>query len=222
MEEKTDKEDKKSDKDEKGIKNDEKESNNCKALFVQRLVAFIIDIMIVSFVASLVTSPFIDVKKSNELSERATNIMQEYVNGETNLKTYTLEYIDVSYKIARNNGVLSLVTILFEILYFVVFQIYNCGQTLGKKLMKIKVVSSDGELSMNQMIFRSLIANSILLEIISFGAMVIGIKEIYFYFAAIFGLIQYLVIIISLFMVMYRKDGCAVHDKLAHTNVIRI
>lgn len=212
----------KTDKDGKSIKKDEKKLNNCKALFVQRLVAFIIDIVIVSFVASLVTSPFIDVKKSNELSERATNIMQEYVNGETNLKTYTLEYIDVSYKIARNNGALSLVTILFEILYFVVFQIYNCGQTLGKKLMKIKVVSADGELSMNQMIFRSLIANSILLEIISFGAMVIGIKEIYFYFAAIFGLIQYLVVIISLFMVMYRKDGCAVHDKLAHTNVIRI
>lgn len=222
MEEKTDKDDKKSDKDGKSIKKDEKKLNNCKALFVQRLVAFIIDIVIVSFVASLVTSPFIDVKKSNELSERATNIMQEYVNGETNLKTYTLEYIDVSYKIARNNGALSLVTILFEILYFVVFQIYNCGQTLGKKLMKIKVVSADGELSMNQMIFRSLIANSILLEIISFGAMVIGIKEIYFYFSAIFGLIQYLVVIISLFMVMYRKDGCAVHDKLAHTNVIRI
>jgi uncharacterized RDD family membrane protein YckC len=57
---------------------------------------------------------------------------------------------------------LSLITILIEVLYFVVFQLYNGGQTFGKKITKIKVVSESNDLTMNQMIFRSLLSNYIL------------------------------------------------------------
>ena len=193
-----------------------------KALFIQRLVAFVLDILIITFVTSLIATPFVDLEKSNKLSNQSTEVMQKYIDREIDTKTYSIEFMNISYKLARNNGILSFITIILEILYFVVFQIYRNGQTLGKMLMKIKIVSDNGELNMNQMIFRSLIANSILLNIITFTFMIFGSKDIYFYFTGIFGLIQYIIIIISVFMVMFRKDGCAIHDKLAHTNVVRI
>lgn len=193
-----------------------------KALFIQRLVAFVLDILIITFVTSLIATPFVDLEKSNKLSNQSTEVMQKYIDREIDTKTYSIEFMNISYKLARNNGILSFITIILEILYFVVFQIYRNGQTLGKMLMKIKIVSENGELNMNQMIFRSLIANSILLNIITFTFMIFGSKDIYFYSTGIFGLIQYIIIIISVFMVMFRKDGCAIHDKLAHTNVVRI
>lgn len=214
MEKENDKEDKKSDKQEDDKKEDKK------ALFIQRLVAFVLDIFIVSVVASIVGTPFVDVERSNELSSKSLEIIQNY--DKTDLKTYSLEVMDVSYKMARNNGMLSIITIVLEILYFVVFQVYNCGQTLGKKLMKIRVVSDNDELTMNQMIFRSLIANSILVKILSFTFMTFCSKTVYFYCSGTFEAIQYIIILISLFMVMYRKDGCAIHDKLAHTKVIMV
>ena len=193
-----------------------------KALFIQRLVAFVLDILIITFVTSLIATPFVDLEKSNKLSNQSTEVMQKYIDREIDTKTYSIEFMNISYKLARNNGILSFITIILEILYFVVFQIYRNGQTLGKMLMKIKIVSDNDELNMNQMIFRSLIANSILLNIITFTFMFFGSKDIYFYSTGIFGLIQYIIIIISVFMVMFRKDGCAIHDKLAHTNVVRI
>ena len=140
-----------------------------KALFIQRFSALIIDVLIVSLIASLIVMPFADVKKADKLSNESAEIMQDYMTGKINFNTYTLKFISNNYNAARNNGILSIVSIILEILYFVVYQIYNNGQTIGKKIMKIKVVSnSDDELTMNQMIFRSLIANSILFEIIHF------------------------------------------------------
>ena len=116
---------------------------------------------------------------------------------------------------------ISLITIALNILYFVVYQLYNKGQTIGKKLMKIKIISTDGELFMNQMIFRAFIANFILVDLISFLFMLTKSKELYFYGTGIFQFIQYIIVIVSVFMIMFRKDGCSIHDKLVHTKVIR-
>ena len=193
-----------------------------KALFFQRLIAFIIDVSIICLIASMISTPFIDIDKSNKLTEESTEIMQKYMNHEISTKDYSIKFMNISYSLARNNGFLSIVTILLEIVYFIVFQIYKNGQTIGKKIMRIRVVADNGDLSMNQLIIRSLIANSILLEIITFAFMVFTSKDIYFYSTGIFGLIQYVIILISIFMVMFRKDGCSIHDKIAHTKVIRI
>jgi len=220
MEKENDKDDKKSDK--KDDKNSKDEKEDKKALFIQRLIAFLFDVIIVSLVASLVATPFVDVEKSDKLSNKTMELTEKYGNGELEINDFSVEYMDISYKLARNNGILSLITIVFEILYFVVFQIYNNGQTLGKKLMKIKVVAQNGDLSMNQMIFRALVANSILVEIVSFAFMTFCSKDVYFYSVGMFGVIQFVISLISVFMVMYGKNGCAIHDKLAHTKVIKI
>ena len=201
---------------------DERKDKQKKAMFLQRFFAFIIDMLIVSFIVSLVTTPFVDTKKISKLEEKSIEVVQKFQNREVDTKIYLEEYANIYYKLARNSGIVSLITILFNVLYFIVYQIYAKGQTLGKKMLKIKVVSNDGELFMNQMIFRAFIANFILVDLISFIFMVFASKDIYFYITGIFQGIQYLVVIISIFMVLTRKDGCSIHDKLMHTKVVRI
>ena len=87
--------------------------------------------------------------------------------------------------------------------------------------MKIRVVSKDGDLSMNQMIFRTFISNFVLINIIGFIFMLFSNKDVYFYVIMSTSLIQYLIVIISIFGIVNKKDGCAIHDKLVHTEVIR-
>lgn len=201
-------------------KNTSKENKKDKVYFIQRLAAFLIDIVIVYVVASLIASPFIDYDKNLDYSNRITELQNSYINEEIDVNTFLVQYIDVSYKSAKNIGAYSIITIFLEILYFVVFQIYSNGQTFGKKLCKIKIKSEDGDLNMNQMIFRTFIADFILVDIIEFIFMLIGNKEVYFYGTMLFQCIQYLIVLISI--VMISKNGYALHDKIAHTKVIKV
>ena len=119
--------------------------------------------------------------------------------------------------------IISMIASLFvEILYFVVFQIYNSGQTIGKKIMKIKVISNNGELTMNQMIVRSLLINSVLLNMISLVAVsFINDPMQYLYVFGSFDSIQYLFVIVTTLMVMFRKDHASLHDMITNTRVIK-
>lgn len=193
-----------------------------KALFTQRLFAFLIDLLIVYIISSVISMPFINSSKNEKLANEAIEIRDKYMSGDISVESYVEQFGSISYKIAWNSGPYSIAVIVIQILYYVVYQLYNKGQTIGKKLTKIKVVSDIGQLDTNQMIFRSFVANFILLNIITFMFMLFVSKSIYFYGVSIFEVIQYLIIIISMFMVMYSKDGRAIHDRLTHTRVITV
>ena len=204
---------------EKSDKSD-KSDKSLKARFGQRILAFIIDVLIVSVVASFIVAPFIDNDSLLKLAESDNEIREKYFNGEINEKTYFSESMSISYQLARQNGLLTFVTLFLEIVYFVVFQFYKGGQTIGKKLMKIKVISTDGELNINQMVFRSLIIDMILLDMISFAFVIFSPIKIYFYGVLTFSLIQYLIIFVSAGMICVNKRGQGLHDLISHTEVI--
>lgn len=199
-----------------------KEKQSEKALFIQRFAAFILDVFIVSMVASMIAYPFLDMNSIDKLSESSTQIVEDYMKQEISIEEYTNESISISYEMARKQGILSLITIFLNILYFVVFQIKNDGQTIGKKLLKIKVSSNDGnQLTMNQMIFRSLIINSILIDMVNFCVLLFTNQMAYFYGVGILSMIQFIIIAASGFMVMFSEKRQGIHDLIAHTDVVK-
>lgn len=197
-----------------------KEKQN--ALFLQRMLAFILDIMIVTTVVSLISFPFIDEDSIQKLNTSSTEIAEQFMTEKIDAKTYMTESINVSYEMAKKNGAVTIITIFLNILYFIVFQFYHKGQTLGKKILRIQVVSDQEEdLTMNQMIFRSLLVNFILADMITFGFVIFANKATYFYGVGAIEMIQYAIMIISVFMIMFSKTGRGIHDLVAHTKVVR-
>lgn len=193
-----------------------------KALFVQRFLAFLLDIVLVSVVASFISYPFLDMDSIQKLNESSVEVMENYTNGKIDEKEYFNESSTISYELAIKQGVNTLVIIFLNILYFVVYQIKNNGQTLGKQILKIRVVdSSNRDLSMNQMIFRALIINSILLDMISFGVLIFANQSSYFYGVSFLAFIQFCILSVSTFMIMFGKDRRGLHDLVAHTDVVR-
>ncbi|MCI6899460.1 MAG: RDD family protein [Tenericutes bacterium] len=193
-----------------------------KALFVQRFIAFLLDIFILSSIASLISYPFLDAKSIDKLNKNSSEVIEKYTTGEIDMDTYVDEVKGISYQLSQKQGVVSLVTLFLAVLYFIVYQYYNNGQTIGKKLMKIKVVSStDKEITMDSFIFRSLIVNSILVDMISFAIVIFGNETVYFYGVAICGIIKYTLLLICGFMVMWSKSGLGLHDRIAHTTVVK-
>lgn len=191
------------------------------AVFLKRLLAYLLDFLLISMAASLLSIPFIDTSNEEKLNHQLVEMTEKYKDKEISINTFVNEYSSLYYDISRNQGVTMFITLVIEILYFIVFQLYNDGQTIGKKLMKIKIVSNDGELTMNTMIARSFLINSILLHLITIICITfLTIPLNYLYVVGSFEMIQGLFIIVTVLMVMYSKDKRGAHDRITNTSVI--
>ena len=104
----------------------------------------------------------------------------------------------------------------------VVLPIFNNGQTLGKKIFGMKIVSTYGDLNANQLIFRSFLADFLLLNIISVMFLMFASRDVYINCIELFTLAQYTITFASIIMVIVNKEGLAIHDGLVHTKVVKV
>ena len=198
-----------------------KKSPDIKAMFSQRVLAFLIDLLLLSIICSLITM-FVPVNDTaTKLYEEQNRVLEGYVEGSVSMEEYVNQMVDLGYDISRQTVIVSIVTIVISLLYYVVYPCYNNGQTLGKKLMKIKIKkTNDTELSMNDLLIRSMINNSILVNIINVILVLFLSKNLYLSTSSLVSFIQYLVLIISLIMIAFTKNAQGLHDKVCKTEVV--
>lgn len=198
------------------------EEKEAKPYFFPRLVAYFIDIILVSLICSgvmllLPRNENYD-KYMKEYEQIQTQLIQEQITAEE----YLNKSIDVVYDIDYSNVVTMFVQIVLLILYFVVFQFYRKGQTLGKKIMKLRVVSvKEQELTLNQVAYRALIINTIFINVVILGALLFIGRNYYYYFSMFLQFLSGVIIFVTLIMILFRKDGRGLHDVIAGTKVIR-
>ena len=198
-----------------------KKSPDIKAMFSQRVLAFLIDLVLLSIICSLITM-FVPVNDTaTKLYDEQNRVLEGYVDGSVSMKEYVNQMVDLGYDISRQTVIVSIVTIVISLLYYVVYPCYNNGQTFGKKLMKIKIKkTNDTELSMNDLLIRSMINNSILVNIINVILVLFLSKNLYLSTSSLVSFIQYLVLIISLIMIAFTKNAQGLHDKVCKTEVV--
>ena len=210
-----------SNKNEKEKSSLKKSSTDIKAMFSQRILAFLIDLVLLSMITSLITM-FIPVNSTaTKLYEEQNQVLEGYVDGTVSMEEYVNQMVDLSYDISKQTVIVSIVSIVISLLYYVVYPCYNNGQTFGKKLMKIKIKKTDDkELTMNDLLIRSMINNSILVNIITIALVLFLSKDLYLSMSSLLSSIQYLVLIISLIMIAFTKNAQGLHDKIAKTEVV--
>lgn len=198
-----------------------KKSPDIKAMFSQRVLAFIIDFILLSIITSLIVM-FVPVNDTAaELYEEQNRVLKGYTEGTVSMEEYVNQMVDLGYDISKQTVIVSIVTIVISLLYYVVYPCYNNGQTLGKKLMKIKIKkTNDKELTMNDLLVRGMINNSILVNIITVALVLFLSKDLYLSVSSLLSSIQYLVLIISLIMIAFTKNAQGLHDKIVNTEVV--
>lgn len=191
------------------------------AQFNKRFFAYIIDIFIVLVIANLITM-FIPIsEKTQDYYKELQTTQKKMYDKEIEVKEYTDIVLEDNYNISKGTVLISLTSIIIYILYFVVYQVYNNGQTVGKKLMKIKVKSiTDESLSINTMLFRALIIYGIAANIINLILILLLKKELYLSISNTISIIQSLIVIISVFMILFSKQKRGIHDIITKTEVV--
>lgn len=190
---------------------------------LKRIIAFVIDIVIVSLVVSLINllplDPYKD--KYKDAYEKYNEVVQKSTEDEKN--DYKNEIIELNYEVYKYRTYSSMFSATALILYFGVLPLVMNGQTLGKKIMKLRVVSNnEKKLNFWKYLIRIVILNNIWLSLINIGAVYVvsGVK--FYYVTYVISMLSSLIYMLNLIMVMFRKDNRGLHDMVAGTKVILV
>lgn len=191
-------------------------------MFKKRLCAYLVDILIVAVVLVVIDS-FIPMSNNySNLNNELIQISDNFVKDNINFSTYFNQMCSINHSMDKEIFFVSLLDVVISILYFIVYPLYNDGQTFGKKLMKIKIISDGKLIFSNGLIVRYFLMSG-------FGVSFINLCTVYFvndFYYNVLGLIllflQFIVVIVSVFMVLYRNDGKSLPDLVAGTKVIEV
>jgi len=193
-----------------------------KAGFLRRLGAYIIDIILLSLFLSFLFSFFPENKELRELeNDFLISTENALTNNELSSDEFILEYENLNYKIAREENFRTLFSIVITFLYFVGLQFYK-GQTLGKKVLGIKILGISSSPTVFQLFLRSLIINNLFFDLMLLLSALLFNSKIYADINVAVSGLQFLFAILIINMLLYRKDKRGLHDLIAHTEVVRV
>ncbi|MEG0977488.1 MAG: RDD family protein, partial [Bacilli bacterium] len=130
--------------------------------------------------------------------------------------------IDINFLLGKSNVINGTITVLSLVLYFGVFQFFFKGQTIGKKILKLKIVNNeDGKkLNLFNFLIRSVILNNIIFRVLIIFSVYFLNKNIFYNFSTVVGMIESVVESIIFIMVVLTSTNRGLHDIVAHTKVI--
>ena len=190
-------------------------------MFFKRVLAYLIDCIILFFAITLVNL-FIPINGSAlEANDKLIDLMGEYTEQKITIDEFNEQTQNLNYTITKGTYISTIASIVIYILYFVVFQAYNSGQTLGKKLFKIQVLKEDDkQVDINTMLIRCLIPYGILVNFILVVMILFVGKNFYINASSVLNSIHTIVIFVTLFMMVIKSKG--IHDYLSKTKVVEL
>lgn len=243
-------------------------------LFLKRLGAYLIDIILISLLVTLLSSnKYINkdyekykivydgyIEKHNEYdryvkkldkyyedkkisqseykklleykNEYTLELKDAYENKKVSEKEYNKiieslseRYVEIdnnySYKLLKYSIIPTIINIMCILLYFVVIQYYFNGQTLGKKMMKLRVVqNNDKRLTIFNFLIRSLIINEVLFNICNIICLILLSKNNYIVYNQIIYIVTYIFEMTIIFTMLFDKNNRGLHDYICNTKVI--
>lgn len=189
----------------------------------RRILAYIIDMLIVSFILAIFSKiPLIsiDTDKYYDTYERYFETLRETAQaGETMSAEVMSEF---EYDLAKASINSTVANLVLTIVYFIGFQFLNKGQTIGKKLMKVKVTNDNGDApSLLQMIIHVGVGYSVFMTIITSTLFFAASKSTYLSLITYLQFLDMAIVFIGIIMILFRKDEKGLHNLLAKTKVVR-
>ena len=189
--------------------------------FFTRLGAYVIDMFIIMVIVSLIGMCLPE--RNTNLVEEMSGLLEKEMNGEIEFEEFEKEYSNLFYEVQKETVLELGINLAITIVYFVVFQYMNKGQTIGKKLLHIRVVDKETKepASIPQGMLRSLLPIRTLSGALGIILLYVLDKTKYLNAYSTISTIESTLILLTIIFILYREDGSGLHDMLARTVVVR-
>ena len=197
-----------------------------KASFFRRIGAYLIDIVIITIVSSILGNVLPNNQKVVETSNKQMSLMSEVSdaianNEQDSIDRITDEINDLTYEFSKLSVYSNLAGVVLYFLYFIVFQKYNNGQTIGKKILKIEVIDGNGEIaSFKQFLIRGLILYPLVFDLLDVVCVLVFKQSVYLNVASVLSWGRIIIFAGCMFTMMF--GGRGLHDRLCGTSVIMV
>lgn len=186
---------------------------------VKRIIAYFIDIFIVSVISS--TLFMLPIFKDNYTTYN--NYYNDYIeelknSGSSDVDSAKLE--EFQYNISKSSAPLMIIRVGVIILYFGVLGFLLNGKTLGKKILHLQIKSTEGNLNPALFMIREIIVTGLVFDVISLILLSYCSKSVYLNVSTYIGYANMLVYFLIIGFMIFRDDERGLHDIICKTSVI--
>ncbi len=179
----------------------------------KRFFAYVIDMFIVFLFIIIINKVF-----TNPLEKDLSKLNQLSIENVINKDEYFNEYKHLLHEVDKKDLVKNISTTILLIVFFVLVPYCFNSQTIGQKIFKLKICS-DEEVTLENLIFRSVILNGIGYMLFMFIILFITNDNLYFILINLLAFLQLIVVIISGFMVLYSYKHLSIADIFTNTRI---
>ena len=189
----------------------------------KRIMAYLVDVLIITFISSALTYvSFINPKydKYIKYTDQYNEAIDKFYKDQ-NTEEFSKTANDLSYDLNKNGYVYIIGDVAIAFLYFSVFAYFTNGQTLGKKIMKIKIVDykTNNNPKFYQYLIRTFILNGVILNLGTLILTCFSRRTYYQIYPWLANFDTILLIAIAL-TTLFTKEKRGIQDLGAQTKVI--
>ncbi len=214
------------------IKEDTSNTERFNPTIIKRVLAYMIDFVIIVVLTSLLSGIKALNPKYDEYHAAYTEYMEMYneiVQSSNSSYTITPQMESVMYDVARYSISYSIIELSVIVLYFTFFPFLFQGQTIGKKILKIRIVHKDNDKKLG---FVNYLLRAMLYPLFTSGifycavTLLLNILGVVLFKQTHFVNINKTILLMGIawgyidsFSCVFRKDGRPLHDLISNTKV---
>jgi len=188
----------------------------------KRIFAYMIDMVLISFIASIIFA--IAYKDTNYAEYMEKNSMYlETFRQSGSADPSTDDLVEIVYDLNKTETPLLIITLGLTVFYFGIFSFLYNGKTIGKRIMKIQVVPIKGKkLNPGLYMLREIILTNSIFKLLDIINVTVATKSTWMVCNTVLTYCENIVIIVLLGVMIFRNDERSLHDIICKTNVVEM
>ena len=192
--------------------------NKDKPPIYKRILAYLLDTLAVFIISSIISYALPANSNYNNIINDLETITNSYREG-----AFQEQYSNLNYDLNKGSVDVSILVVTISILYYVFMYKLNDGRTLGKQILKLKLVSAnDQKIGVNNYLIRCLIINNGLYNTIAIIMILFLSKSQYLLLDSKLSILFVIFQLVCVVFMIYRDDGRGIHDLITNTKVVNI